>query len=158
MASTDCVTSAGSYGAATYLKAGGTDCVTSAGLASATTRVTWAGTRARRESVDWLPRADEMWFDVKTGRPTRRFFQFMREVAENRLGGPQGQTVPQVATSVASTQTAVVEVASFSQRVGQYAQGVAATVRATVEVAQTEGLAGAESIPETPSTPPTYEP
>lgn len=158
MATADCVISIGPSVSNTWAKTGVSNCVVFAGVGVAATRVTWAGSAARRESVDWLPRADEMWFDARTGRPTRRFYQFMREVAENRLGGPQGQTVPQVATSVASTQTAVVEAVSFAQQVGQYAQGVAATVQATVEVAQTEGLAGAESIPETPSTPPTYEP
>jgi hypothetical protein len=103
--------------------------------------------------MEWLPRADEVWIDLKTGRPTRRFFQFMHEVAELRLGGVQGLTVPQVKQDVDTTRSAVVGNITFTAQVSQYAQGVAATATASAQVAQDSGLAGAESIPPTPEPP-----
>lgn len=98
-------------------------------------------------------RADEAWFDPNTGRPTSRFFQFMHEIAENRLGGVDGYTIPQVSTSVTQTQTEVIATATYAQSVSAYAQGVAATATATAQVAQSNSLSGATSIPETPEPP-----
>jgi len=153
MASADCVSSVGVWSYATPTKNGGGACATYSGINSAAARVAWAGSRSPRKTLDWLPRADEVWFDPKTGRPTRRFYQFMREIAEERLGGVQGATVPQVQTSVINTQAEVAATTTYATQVGQYAQGVAATVAATAEVAQDAGLSGAETIPEVPTAP-----
>lgn len=153
MASADCVSSAGVWSYATPTKHGTSNCVTHSGINSAAARVAWAGTRSPRKVNDWLPRADEVWFDPKTGRPTRRFYQFMREVAEVRLGGVQGTTVTQVQDAVTSTQAEVVATTTFAEQVNQYAQGVAAVAAATAAIAQDSGLAGSESIPEVPPPP-----
>jgi len=153
MASADCVSSAGVWSYATPTKHGTSNCVTHSGINSAAARVAWAGTRSPRKVNDWLPRADEVWFDPKTGRPTRRFYQFMREVAEVRLGGVRGKTVPQVQTDVVNTQAEVAATTTFAAQVNQYAQGVAAVAAATAAVAQDSGLAGSESIPEVPPAP-----
>lgn len=154
----DCITSAGVWSYATPTKHGTADCGTAVGFNSAASRVAWAGTSSPRKTLDWLPRADEVWFDPKTGRPTRRFYQFMREVAEERLGGVQGKSVPQVATDVVNTQAEVAATVTYATQVGQYAQGIAATASATAAVAKDEGLSGAESIPDIPPNPKLQEP
>jgi hypothetical protein len=99
-----------------------------------------------------------VWIDPKTGRPTRRFFQFLREIAEVRLGGVQGTTVPQVQTTVTQTQSEVAATTSFAVQVGQYAQGIGASTQATIDVLQDAGTAGSESIPAPPTTPPKMQP
>lgn len=153
MASADCITSIGAWSYATPTKNGAGDCLTRAEFNSAAARVAWAGSASPREKLDWLPRADEVWIDMKTGRPSRRFFQFMREISEVRLGGVQGKSVPQVQTDVVNTQAEVAATTTFAASISQYAQGVAAVVQATTEVAQDSGLAGAESIPDVPAAP-----
>lgn len=156
MASADCVSSAGVWSYATPIKHGTGTCVTYCGINSAASRVAWAGSATPRRTIDWMPRADEVWFDPNTGRPTRRFYQFMHEIAEQRLGGVQGRTVPQVVQDVTSTQSAVVATTNYATQVGQYAASVAAVAVATAEVAQDSGLSGADSIPEVPPTPPKF--
>lgn len=153
MASADCVTSIGAWSYATPTKNGAGDCLTRAGINSAAARVAWGGSASPREKLDWLPRADEVWIDPKTGRPSRRFYQFLREIAEVRLGGVQGKSVPQVQTDVVNTQAEVAATTTFAAQVNQYAQGVAAVAAATTAVAQDSGLAGSESIPEVPPAP-----
>ena len=148
-----CVSSSGVRSAATTYKVGpGSNCLTRCGTASAASRVAWAGSREKRESADWMPRADEVWIDLKTGRPTRRLFQFVAEM-ERRMGGINGASIPQVQQDVTNTQSAVVSTTNFAAQVSQYAQGVAATVQATAQVAVDGGLAGAETIPEVPTAP-----
>lgn len=115
-------------------------------------------TSVRRSRVDWLPRADEQWIDPKTGRPTRRFYQFLREVAENRLGGVVGQTVPQVATAVSATSAVAATVGVFATQVRDYAVQVNESAEATRTVSVDNGLTGAGDIPPGPSAFPTYEP
>lgn len=115
----------------------------------------WAGRAGNRAKVDWLPPAHIAWFDPKTGRPTPVFFQFIREIAEVRLGGVNGTTVPQVQTTVTQTQSEVIATQSYAAQVGTYAQGVAATATATAQVAQNNSLTGAGSIPSIPDPPPT---
>lgn len=116
----------------------------------------WAGRAGRRQKVDWLPPAHIPWIDPKTGIPTKVFFQFIREIAEVRLGGVNGTTVPQVETTVTQTQSEVIATQSYATAVGAYAQGVAATATATAQVAQSNSLSGSESIPDTPEPPETF--
>jgi len=147
MASADCVTSIGAWSYATPTKNGAADCKTYVGFNSAASRVAWAGSTARRERVEWMPRADEPWFDPKTGRPTRRFYQFMHEIAEQRLGGVNGRTVPQVADDLTTTQGTVTATVNFATQAVQYSESVAATANATAEVLQANGEPGADTIP-----------
>lgn len=156
MASADCVSSAGVWSYATPIKQGTGTCVTRSGVNSAASRVPWAGSSTPVARADWLPRADEQWFDPKTGRPTRRFYQFMREVAEERLGGVRGKSVPQVSQDVDTTRTAVVATTSYATQVGQYAASVAASADATAQVAKASSLPGWETIPEVPRDPPGF--
>jgi hypothetical protein len=123
------------------------------GILVAGTSPAWAGRAGNRPKVDWLPPAHISWFDPQTGRPNPVFFQFIREIAEVRLGGVNGTTVPQVQTTVAQTQAEVVATQSYATAVGTYAQGVAATATATAQVAQSNSLTGAGSIPPAPEPP-----
>src|SRR5690606_37927848 len=118
MASADCVSSAGVWSYATPTKNGAGDCRTYSGINSAAARVPWAGGRAKREAADWMPRADEAWTDPKTGRPSRRFFQFMSEM-ERRMGGINGASIPQVQQDVTNTQAEVVATSTFAAQVNQ---------------------------------------
>jgi len=124
------------------------------GILVAGTSPAWAGRAANREKVDWLPPAHIPWFDPKTGIPTKVFYQFIREIAETRLGGINGTTVPQVQTTVTQTQSEVIATQSYAVSVGSYAQGIAATATATAQVAVSNGLSGSGSIPSTPIPPP----
>lgn len=128
-------------------------CVTRIGLLVAATSPAWAGRARQARSNNWMLRADEQWFDPKTGRPSPRFFQFMFEIAQNRLGGVNGASIPTVQTSVAQTQAEVVNTSSYARSVAVYAQGIAAAVDATTEVAQNNALTGADGIPGTPEPP-----
>lgn len=154
----DCITSCGVYSAATPYKARTASCKTTGGVASAASSVTWAGNTGARRTNDWLPRADEVWFDVKTGRPTRRFFQFIREVAEVRLGGIEGKTVPQVHSDVVQTQATTSATVSYATQLGQYTQGVAATAAATLQVLKDNAEPSAETVPPPPEEAPIYRP
>lgn len=158
MASADCLSSAGVWSYATPTKHGSADCSTYSGINSAASRVAWAGTSSPREKLDWLPRADEQWFDPKTGRPSRRFYQFIREIAEVRLGGVQGRTVPQVHSDVVQTQATTTATVSYATQLGQYAQGVAATAAATLQVLKDNAEPSAETVPAPPEEAPIYRP
>lgn len=128
-------------------------CVTRIGLLVAATSPAWAGRARQARSSNWMLRADEQWFDPKTGRPSPRFYQFIREIAENRLGGIDGASIPTVQTTVTQTQAEVVATSTFARNVSIYAQGIAAAVDATTEVARNNALTGADGIPGTPEPP-----
>lgn len=127
------------------------------GLMSAASSPAWAGRARQARSGNWMLRADEAWFDPATGRPTPRFFQFMHEIAENRLGGINGQSVNTVASTVSSTQAEVVAAVTYTQSVSAYAQGIAATAEATQQVSEANSLAGASEIPDVPIPPKYYK-
>lgn len=128
-------------------------CATRLGLLAAASSPPWAGRARQVRSNNWMLRADEQWFDPKTGRPMPRFYQFIREIAENRLGGVNGASLPAVQTTVAQTQTEVVSTSTYARNVAVYAQGIAAAVDATTEVARNNALTGADGIPGTPEPP-----
>jgi hypothetical protein len=135
-----------------YARARG--CESRIGTLSAASSPAWSGrASANRAKVDWLLRPDEMWIDSKTGRPSPRFYQFIREIAEVRLGGIQGVSVPQVATAVTQTQAEVVATTSYAEAAVAYSQGVAATATATAQVTTAAALPGSESIPIIPEPP-----
>lgn len=123
------------------------------GLLVAGSSPAWAGRARRTRSNNWMLRADEMWIDPKTGRPSPRLFQLLHEICENRLGGVDGMTIPQVSTSVTQTQAEVVATTTYTAAVAAYAEGVAATATATAEVTQSNSLSGSTSIPEVPEAP-----
>lgn len=156
MASTDLVTRVGVSGSTTYAKAGKSFLITRVGWGGELVPARGSTTTNTARTRDWLLRADEIWIDPKTGRPSRRFFQLMREICETRLGGVNGRTVPQVIEDVATTQTEVAVTVNYATRLGEYTETIAATANATAEVLQTNGEPGAEDIPESPPTGPVW--
>lgn len=128
-------------------------CASRVGLLVAASSPPWAGRARQVRSNNWMLRPDEAWFDPRTGRPSPRFFQFIREIAENRLGGVNGASIPTVQTTVAQTQTEVVNTSTYARSVATYALGIAASVDATTEVARNNALTGADGIPGTPEPP-----
>ena len=128
-------------------------CASRIGLLVAAPSPAWAGRARQARSNNWMLRADEQWFDPKTGRPMPRFYQFIREIAENRLGGVNGSSIPAVQATVAQTQAEVVSTSTYARNVAVYAQGIAAAVDATTEVARNNALTGADGIPGTPEPP-----
>jgi hypothetical protein len=158
MATAGCVSSAGVWSFATPIKHGVGSCSTFCGVNSASSRTAWAGARAPRKSGDWLPRPDEVWVDQKTGRPTPRFFQFVREIAEVRLGGVQGKSVPEVHADVVQTQATATATVSYATQLGQYTQGVAATAAATLLLLMDNDEPAAEPVPPPPAEVPEYTP
>lgn len=75
------------------------------------------------------------------------WFRFLHDMFEQRLGGTQGDSIPDLSTTVISTRTQAIAatngVAAVSQQVDANAQSLAATV----QVAQNNSLAGAKQIP-----------
>lgn len=82
----------------------------------------------------------------------------MHEMAERRLGGVQGISVPQVQTTVTQTQATVTATVSYATQVGQYTQGVAATAAATLQVLQANAEPASETVPPPPTEAPKYTP
>lgn len=110
----------------------------------------WSSRAGRRERVDWLPPPHMAWIDPQTGRPTPQFYRFMHEMAENRLGGVAGSTLPAVSTAVTETRVDVANTTTQLNAVATYAEGVAATASALTEVAENNSLSGATSVPAVP--------
>lgn len=128
-------------------------CAIRSGFAVAATPVSWAGNEASRDVADWLPRIDEPVFDARTNRFTPRWHNFFRTLGD-RLGGVQGQSVPQIVQAVTETQVQVASQVAYTNELATYTEGVAATASATAEVAQTNSLSGSTSIPIPPDPPP----
>ena len=68
----------------------------------ATSRVAWGGSQSSRKKVDWLPSSNVPVLDA-SGKMSPVWYRFFREVADNRLGGIDAKSLP----DVVSTQTAV---------------------------------------------------
>lgn len=131
----------------------GRDVLVSTGVGLGLGSVPWSGSRANRRSNRWLPRADIPWFDPRTGKPTPAFAAFMVELAENRMGGIDGATLPEVQVDTRATRAQAVAAAGIATDVNAYARGIAATVTTTAQVAQTAALPGSTAIPPVPDPP-----
>lgn len=73
---------------------------------------------------------------------------------EQVLGGINGKTLVEAIAELQQTQDELVATTNYAEQVGTYAQSVASSVQAVTQVAQSNGLSGAESVPE-PAEPPT---
>lgn len=73
--------------------------------------------------------------------------QFL-EALSDRLGGAEGPRVPDVATSVLTTQAAAIQATAQVAAVAQQSQANAEALAATVEVVTNNALVGAEQIPD----------
>ncbi|MET3929579.1 hypothetical protein ABIE51_001466 [Lysobacter sp. OAE881] len=128
------------------------DCSTRVGFASAAAPTAWSGGVSGRSVTDWLPPYDSPVLDPKTGKFTKAWYRFFRELG-NRVGGAAGPSITQVVTTVAETQQQVANNTVFTAQAVDYAASVAATAEATAQVAQNNGLSGAGSIPPTGNRP-----
>ena len=94
----------------------------------------------------WLPTPGQPVVDA-VGRMTPPWYRFFAYVAETRLGGITGPSVPDVAAGVA---TAITTSTAESGRIGALAaqsQTNAEALSVVVQVAQNNGLVGADQIP-----------
>lgn len=133
-------------------------CESRIGLASAASSVAWAGGGGLRKVVDWIPQITEDFLDKRTGKISARWYNYLRLLGE-RVGGPQGASIPQVVATQTQVQTQVADTLNYAVQVSDYATQVAATATATAEVAANNSLSGSGSIPSTgnpPSRPNTY--
>jgi hypothetical protein len=112
----------------------------------------WNRSDVRRQKVPWLPPANVKFLNPD-GTVSRTWYQALHELFENRMGGVQGQTVVQIATTVTQTQAQVVATANYVDEGVQYTRAVAAQAAAVTQVAQNNSLAGANTIPPTPDPP-----
>lgn len=154
MASAACATSIGFRSSAEPGTTNSVSCATLVGFASAAAPVAWAGSEGSRNVVDWLPRIDEPLATVRNGRVyiNVRWYNLLRELCD-RVGGIQGQSIPQVVASVQETQVQVAANTAYTDSAVAFTNSVAATATATAQVAQNSGLSGSGSIPP-PSPPP----
>lgn len=109
MATATCKTVAGSYSAAQPFKLRSYTCMTIAGSEMAAANVAWGGSTAKRSRVNWIPGAHVPVLDAK-GRMSQPWYRFFHEIAENRLGGIDAPTVPEVVSTSEQTQAQVLTV------------------------------------------------
>lgn len=69
------------------------------------------------------------------------------DTLEDRLGGINGQRLPDVVTTVEAAQTSSAEAAQRTQAIAQQAAANAATLAAAREVLQNAGVPGSDQIP-----------
>lgn len=150
MATAACATVSGVRLSCYPIKVAVADCATVAGVNSATSRVAWGGSAAKRSRVNWIPGAHVPVLDA-AGRMSQPWYRFFQEIAENRLGGIEAATLPQVVTVQAQTQTQVIDVQAGVTSVGQQVSAVTDVVNTATQVAVDSGLSGATQIPVLPS-------
>lgn len=131
--------------------------VVSIGPGVAIGRVNWNSSTESRASNNWLPRADHGIGSCPSCKTRIRldplWFSFFKEIAENRLGGVQGATIPAVQTTVQQTQAVVVDTTATLTETIAYARSIDATATALTQVAIDNGQAGATTVPETSDPP-----
>ena len=71
----------------------------------------------------------------------------MRAVAETRLGGIAGKSIPDVTSTIEGTQNAAVATSSQVAALAQQAQTNAEALSSSVQVLQNNALPGANQIP-----------
>lgn len=75
------------------------------------------------------------------------YYGFLHTVAEQKLGGINGSTLPDVVTAVETTISQAADVSSTTAAVAQQVQANADALAATIAVAQNNSLVGANDIP-----------
>lgn len=108
----------------------------------------------RRMSDAWLPSANVPigWVNVDGKRlpvhiDVHSWYRFLNTVAEVKLGGFTGNTVPDVVTAVETTQTAAVSASRLVAAVASQAQTNAEALDAARQVIVNNSLTGASQIP-----------
>lgn len=80
-------------------------------------------------------------------RMSQDWFRFFHDLFEQRLGGTQGDSIPDISTTVVSTREQAIAAQNGVSVVSQQVDANAQTLAATVQVAQTNSLAGSSQIP-----------
>jgi hypothetical protein len=144
MATASCATVGGVKSSASfaYAKASYSYCRTVSGAETASGNVPWGGSAAKRKAISWLPTAQTPVLNTD-GTFTQPWFQFFREIAINRLGGIDAQTIPQVVASNQQTQSLAVGASTLAVQTVTNINQVVSAVNATAQVTQAAALPGA---------------
>jgi len=149
MATATCKTVLGFLSVSEPFKLRSSTCVTVIGVISVAGRVPWAGSNAKPREVNWLPKANTpISLDGKTMNPV--WYRAFHEIFENRLGGINAETVPQVAVKQDQVNAYLVDVQSGVTSMGVQVSTITDVVNIQTEVAQTNNLAGANQVPIVP--------
>lgn len=117
-----------------------------AGIYSQASNTAWAGSSTRRGKIDWIPGAHVPVLD-NSGRMSPAWYRFFREVADNRLGGIDAPTVPDVVTTAKQTQAQVLTVKQDADAAIQTVNSCVDAVNTTKQVAVNNNLSGSTQIP-----------
>lgn len=144
------------FGGASVTAPQGFNIVVSVGAGVAAGATNWSVSGETRAKNNWLPRADHAIGTCpkcRTPIPADPvYYRWFSEVSA-RLGGINGQTIPQVVTTVQQTQAVVVDTTATLTETIAYARSIDATASALAQVATDNGLSGSGTVPE-PSDPP----
>ena len=150
MATATCKTVLGFLSVSEPFKLRSSTCVTVIGVISVAGRVPWAGSNAKPREVNWLPKANTpISLDGKTMNPV--WYRAFHEIFENRLGGINAETVPQVAVKQDQVNSYLVDVQAGVVGMGVQVSAITDTVNTQTEIAQTNDLSGADQISKLPS-------
>ena len=149
MATAACKTVLGLLSVSEPFKLRSSSCVTVVGIISVAGRVPWVGSPAKPREVNWLPKANTpISLDGKTMNPA--WYRAFHEIFENRLGGINAETVPQVAVKQDQVNAYLVDVQSGVTSMGVQVSTITDVVNIQTEVAQTNNLAGSNQVPIVP--------
>lgn len=104
--------------------------------------------------IAWLPSAQQAmgWVTIDGKRHRVEWepvvYKFLQFVANVKLGGPNAATLPDVILSVDTSIENAAEAVSQVNAVAQQAQANAEALAATVDVIRTDGIPGADQIPD----------
>lgn len=113
----------------------------------------WSSTGAGGSggAVAWLPpaRQDMVYFNQRTNsyKCDPSWYRFFEYMAETKLGGKAGPTLPAVVTALTDTQTTSAASTAAVTAVQQQTQANAEALFVTREVVKLNGLTGSEQIP-----------
>ena len=137
MATRDAVVSGGAYAAVMPFASFSRATAVAAGVTVTFARPSNAGSRGPKRVSDWLPRIDEAAIDLKTGRLTVRWYNYLREIGL-RLGGINGDSVEEILARLSASdadQSAAInymmQVAAFAKAVQQQTVALTAAVSAS---------------------------
>lgn len=150
MAATTCKTVAGIVSSAQPFKLRSTTGATVLGVESYAGSVTWNGSSSARTRVDWIPGAHVPVLDA-SGRMSPPWYRFMQEMANNRLGGLGGKTVPEIEATTTKVQKQVISAQTIAIQANNNVAKVADTVNTVRDVAVQNNLPGSTQIQRLPS-------
>lgn len=114
-----------------------------------------SGNRGPRKVSDWLPRIDEPAIDLRTGRLTVRWYNYLRELGV-RLGGINGDSIEGLLAKLSASDAEQAAAILFLTQLASFAQSVQQQTQALTGAVQESG-GDVSSVPP-PAEPPTYRP